>query len=355
LTTWLAIERAVANQIHSIKGYTAQARIRTPIDLDRAQFHACYSQITTVALRLAQEHYILAEKPLKACSGVYTATTGLPCAHRIEDIRGQGGSLLPEDFHKHWHWDRYSEPSDLILDPLRVITHTTSTKRLPSAFEATEPRERLCSRCRLPGHNRNSFKCLHNLRQLHQEFQQDTLAIPANSTNSRELYTNSEVQSIAQVAQLESLSPEPENPPIQTDPRPIWPGRIEVIYQAYLAEKTTWLAANPTIRPAQYRSKRGLPRWTKAVCNSEKWQLPRQRINLETKTLIEGPPGWLTEEIQAWLDWDQQQEQVVEQQVEAELVAAGGYGGDSRRGVGHIHRQLEAEAIAEKRAYLFCD
>jgi hypothetical protein len=101
LTTWLAIERAVANQIHSIKGYTAQARIRTPIDLDRAQFHAYYSQITTVALRLAQEHYILADKPLKPCSGIYTATTGLLCTHRIEDIRGQGGSLLPEDFHKH--------------------------------------------------------------------------------------------------------------------------------------------------------------------------------------------------------------------------------------------------------------
>jgi hypothetical protein len=165
LTTWLAIERAVANQIHSIKGYTAQARIRTPIDLDRAQFHACYSQITTVALRLAQEYYILARKPLKACSGVYTATTGLPCAHRIKDIRGQGGSFLPKEFHKHWYWDRYSEASELILDPLRLLTHsTTSTKRLPLVFEATEPKERLCGKCRLPGHIRNSVLCMHNIR-----------------------------------------------------------------------------------------------------------------------------------------------------------------------------------------------
>jgi hypothetical protein len=101
LTTWLAIERAIANQIHSIKGYTAQARIRTPIDLDRAQFHACYSQITTVALHLAQEHYIIAKKPLEPCSGIYTATTGLLYTNRVKDIRGQGGSLLPEDFHKH--------------------------------------------------------------------------------------------------------------------------------------------------------------------------------------------------------------------------------------------------------------
>jgi hypothetical protein len=86
LTTWLLIERTVARQIHQLKGYTAQARIRTPVDLDQAQYHTYYSQITTVALRLAQEHYILAKKPLKACSRVYTATTGLPCAHRIKDI-----------------------------------------------------------------------------------------------------------------------------------------------------------------------------------------------------------------------------------------------------------------------------
>jgi hypothetical protein len=355
LTTWLAIERTVANQIHSIKGYTAQARIRTPVDLDRAQFHACYSSITTVTLRLAQEHYVLAEKPLKACSGVYKATTGLPCAHQIEDIRGHGGSLLPEDFHKHWYWDRYSEPSDLILDPLCIITHTTSTKRLPSAFEATEPRERLCGRCRLPGHNRNSFKCMLNLRDLHQEFQQETLAIPANSTNSRELHTNSEVQSIAQVAlqEFESLSPEPENPP--TDTRLIWPGRIELIYQAYLAEKNTWLATNPTVQPAQYRSKRGLQKWSKAACDrrSLRWQLPLKRLNLETETLIEGQPKWTDEEIYTWLDWDQQQEQLIEQQVEAEVVAAGGYGGDSRRGIGHIHAHIEAEVATERSQYRF--
>jgi hypothetical protein len=228
LTTCRAIERTVANQIHSIKGYTAQSRIRTPIDLDRAQYHACYSQITVVALRLAQEHSDLAEKPLKACSGVYTATTGLPCAHRINNIRVQGGSLLLEDFHKHWYWDRYSEPSGLILDPLRVITHTTSTKRLPSAFEATEPRERRCGQCRLPGHTRNSIRCMHNIRQLNQEFQEDQRAIRPDLPDSRELYTNSEAQSIAQVApqEVESLSPGPENPATEVDTRPIWPGRM---------------------------------------------------------------------------------------------------------------------------------
>ena len=190
---------------------------------------------------------------------------------------------------------------------------------------------------------------MHNLRQLNQEFQQDQLAIQPPSQS----------QAIAQVAlqEVESLSPEPENPPIQADTRPIWPGRIELIYQAYLAEKTTWLAANPTVQPAQYRSKRGLQKWSKAACDrrSLRWHLPLKRLNLETETLIEGQPKWTDEEIHAWLDWDQQQEQVIEQQAEAELVAAGGYRGNSRRRVSYIYRQLEAEAIAERRDYLFCD
>jgi hypothetical protein len=170
-----------------------------------------------------------------------------------------------------------------------------------------------------------------------------------NLTNSRELHTNSQSQAITQAAieELEFSDLEspivPENPTIEVDTRPIWPGRIELIYQAYLAEKNTWLAANPTVRSAQYRTKRGLPKRTKAICNSYKWQLPRQRINLESDTLIEGPASWLTEEIQAWLDWDQKQEQDLERQLDTEYVAAGGFGSESRRGIGHIHRQIETE------------
>jgi hypothetical protein len=69
--------------------------------------------------------------------------------------------------------------------------------------------------------------------------------------------------------------------------------------------------------------------------------------------LIEGQPKWTDEEIHAWLDWDRQQEQSIEQQVEAELVATGGYGGDSRRGVGHIHAQIDTESRAQTQQYRF--
>jgi hypothetical protein len=36
-------------------------------------------------------------------------------------------------------------------------------------------------------------------------------------------------------------------------------------------------------------------------------------------------------------------------------VAVGGYRGDSRRGVGYIYRQLEAEVATERSQYRFYD
>src|SRR5262245_57936829 len=75
-------------------------------------------------LRLVQKHYECAKKPLEPCTGVYTTTWGLPCAHKLEEVREQGVSLLPEQFHKHWYWDRDSTPSEPTLEPLRVITYS---------------------------------------------------------------------------------------------------------------------------------------------------------------------------------------------------------------------------------------
>ena len=154
----------------------ARDQIRTPLDIDRALFQACFNKITVTALRLARDNYIFTEKPLKSCTGVYTATTGIPCAHKIEDIREQGISLLPKDFHVHWHWDRHlTALAPPILEPLQVISYSqgkrpaSSTRRLPSGFEATEDKIRKCGLCRLPGHTRASLRCPVNIRQVREE------------------------------------------------------------------------------------------------------------------------------------------------------------------------------------------
>lgn len=138
LTTWRSIEQAVANQIQTIKANTAKDQMRTPLTLDRRQYHACFGLITTTALRLVQDHYEDSENPFKPCTGVFKTTTDLPCAHTLEDIKEQQTSLLPEDFHKHWYLDRYLDISMPILEPLRNTTsytsssrRTLSTKRIP--------------------------------------------------------------------------------------------------------------------------------------------------------------------------------------------------------------------------------
>ena len=127
LTVWLQIQQAVSTQIQNIKAIAAKERIQTPLHLNRLQYQACFSYITNTALRLADLNYWSAEKPLKPCTGVFKRTTGLPCAHRIDDIQYAKESLYPSDFHGHWHWYRYSEPAELVLEPLRVVSYSAST------------------------------------------------------------------------------------------------------------------------------------------------------------------------------------------------------------------------------------
>ena len=75
----------------------------------------------------------------------------------------------------------------------------------------------------------------------------------------------------------------------ELDPRPVWPGRIEVIYKAYIAEKTTWLAAHPAIRLINYRKARGLKAYPRKVIQENRKSslilkgLPKRRLNLDTK------------------------------------------------------------------------
>jgi hypothetical protein len=187
--------------------------MRTPLDIDRALFQACFSKITVTALRLARDNYILTEKPLKPCTNVYSTTTGLPCAHKIEDIREQGLSLLPRDFHAHWHWDRYPPLSlpPVILEPLQVISYSqsqglkravSSTRRLPSGFEATEERARQCGLCHQPGHTRASLRCPVNIRQVAEEL--NSTPIPASNL-ATESIPRSVVQSIVNSASQSAL------------------------------------------------------------------------------------------------------------------------------------------------------
>jgi hypothetical protein len=315
LTVWLQIEQAVSSQIETIKAIGARDRIQTPLYLNsRVQYQACFGYITNTALRLANANFTSSAKPLKACTGIFKRTTGLPCAHKINDIQYTGESLYPSDFHGHWHWDRYLDIQEPTLEPLRIVSYsastsgrTLSTRRIPSGFEASETRERRCGLCNQPGHTRASMRCIVNIRRLQAEF---ALHEPLESTLDPELASQViprvTVQAILDLASrstgqsalqsaLQSVlntgnpqfipketiqrileshpAPPPALPPAEPvqeptpDTRPIWPGRIELIYKQYIVEKEAWLTAHPTVRPSNYREKRGLEsysaRWGK--------------------------------------------------------------------------------------------
>jgi histone H3/H4 len=204
LTTWLQIQQAVSTQIQNIKSITAKERMRTPLRLTRVQYHACFGHVTNTALQLADLNYQSAQKPLKPCTGVFKATTGLPCAHKINDIQFARESLYPSDFHPHWHWDRYLDVLEPTLEPLRVVSYsastsgrTLSTRRIPSGFEASETQERRCGLCNQPGHTRASMRCIVNIRRLQAEFApHEPLESTSNPESASQVIPRATVQEI---------------------------------------------------------------------------------------------------------------------------------------------------------------
>jgi hypothetical protein len=337
-------------------------------------------------------------------------TTGLPCAHKVEDTRELG--LQPQDFYVHWFWDRYSGLAPPILEPLRVISYTSSsnqssrrpassTRRLPSGFEATEDKERRCSQCRLTGHTKASPRCPVNIRRLKEEFAPRSasqsnpnpdLWVPrasvqgildsAPSDPALKSAVNSLLQSSGQfilkstIQSLLNSTPESTTQPasesttqpasesttqpasdltiIIPDTRPIWPGRPELIYRQYLAKKEAWLADNPGVTPASYRRSRGLEIYSLSWIKQRRQGLPIWRLDLDTETLLkEDIAEWSYDEVSAWLDWGKVQDQEVERQAEAELIEAGGFGRSKERGIRGLWDRVDADIEARNTQYRF--
>jgi hypothetical protein len=174
--------------------------------------------------------------------------------------------------------------------------------------------------------------------------------VPLAPPLSPVLHTNPGVSGIAEAALDLEID---TGATIQVDTRPIWPGRPELFYKQYITEKEAWLAAHPDVQPASYRTARGLERYPVSWCNRNRIFLPRERLDLQTETLLEGSPNWTNEETSAWLDNEALKEQEVEQQVEAELIAAGGFGQSRERGVRGRWRQFRSDFNALREQYRF--
>ncbi|RKF79143.1 hypothetical protein GcC1_049037, partial [Golovinomyces cichoracearum] len=156
-SSWLRIEAAIINQITAVSTRTSIQRDRTPIDIDKKLYHGCFGVISWYALRLVQRHLESVSLPLSPCTGAFTKSMGLPCAH-VCDIKQATGGLTPSDFHEYWYWDRQSIFQPL-LDPLWVGRQRTvnvrksQTGRILSRGEELPIRQPpVCSACHRQGH-----------------------------------------------------------------------------------------------------------------------------------------------------------------------------------------------------------
>jgi hypothetical protein len=109
---------------------------------------------------------------------------------------------------------------------------------------------------------------------------------------------------------------------ISTVPKQLSPDRPEVLIQAYLAEKTAWLARNPTIRPAEYRKARKWKTPRPKVLKEQVFYMPRERRDLKGN-IIANKANWTPEEIIVWLDNEERKEELEYTSLQAKFDANG--------------------------------
>ena len=105
---------------------TAQGRAITPHTARTALYTQLLGRISNYSLgKLWDQRFRLTSPdPLPPCSGSFTLSMGLPCAHRIQKRLRQNEVLTLDDIHAHWYFNPHSVPTmiPLILDPAIAVT-----------------------------------------------------------------------------------------------------------------------------------------------------------------------------------------------------------------------------------------
>ncbi|KAJ3454140.1 hypothetical protein MRS44_018034 [Fusarium solani] len=169
--TWRIIKLVLSNQLSELKANQARQEITIPLDISGVLFGNIRGWVSHEALRKVDAQRARLLKELPVCTGVFTMTLGLPCAHSLRPLLVEGQPLQLHHFHSHWRLQRSGTP-ELIIEPRRLFDRLaasstlppSSTQREPSAFEAIErasqPRAPpQCSKCHQTGHRMNAKVC----------------------------------------------------------------------------------------------------------------------------------------------------------------------------------------------------
>jgi hypothetical protein len=108
-----------------------------------------------------------------------------------------------------------------------------------------------------------------------------------------------------------------------------------------------------TIQETDYHKSRGLKVWKPLDRRYEMRFLPRQRIDVQAKKLLERRPSWPNEEIDDYLDYQAVKEQEIEAEEEARIVSQGGFGRSRNRGIGGLLGSISKRIEEEEAQYCF--
>jgi hypothetical protein len=318
-----------------------------PIELCGLLYSAVRGWISHEALRKVEEQReLLSKDNLPRCTGAFSRSYGLPCAHMLKSLQEQGQTLRLEHFHQHWHLSRSGSPQ-LLLEPRRRFnqlaanstTPQSSTRREPSAFEAIEAATRpkaqpKCSKCHTLGHTMTSKSCPLRHAELLQR-------VAAEAPAAAEAAADADAAAAAEAPAAAEAAAAVAAPALRyDDPR--------AIYQRYITARDTWYKAQPrgSIKTnQQYRKAMGLPlRYSKADYD---WCLDWKQMT-KCCTMPIGSRKWTKEEMMAYLDWDKSENDRIDAQVADEIVVQPF---SSRRGPGEIWRACERDIEEQQALY----
>lgn len=138
--------------------------------------------------------------------------------------------------------------------------------------------------------------------------------------------------------------------PTRVAPKELSPDRPEVLIQAYLVEKATWLLENPTVRPAEYRKARKWNTPRPKVLKEQAFYMPRERCDVRTGVEIASRANWTNEEIIVWLDHRKLQEESDFTRLNAEFISNGGM--HTERGSKAIWARVAEEQARDAERYI---
>jgi hypothetical protein len=150
--------------------------------------------------------------------------------------------------------------------------------------------------------------------------------------------------------------PEPQGttvPEVETDSRPIYPNRIEMVYDRYLVRKKVYLEAHPSVKESQYRRVIGLKTWDifdRRYIKETKLKY-RQRLNIHTRKYVDGRLNWTNEELDAFLDFEEEEDQNIERLENERYIRIGGR--NTETGLRAMHMRIAEEEKRDEELYSF--